>query len=203
MKIIQQRDKLLSNFEVYQHIVDVQKENSWGFTIPKVEKKRKQKFDPRLLDLEIITRDLSQYLVKMDQGNEVKTENFVNLMLVLNTFELEVIEKLMIMNSLPRSLVNLYAIIEECEGRFSQDQCEDMLQNVERYFPAPVNEEEEEADEGEEIEEDFEMQDSGVHVAMDEEENDDEAAFVQADEFEHEGFKKKQNEEKEIDEVES
>lgn len=199
MRIIQQRDKLLSNFEVYQHLCDVQKENVWGFTIPQAEKKRKHKFDPRLLDLEIITRDLSQYLVKMSQGNEVKTENFVNLMLVLNSFELEIIEKLMIMNSLPRSLVNLYAIIEECEGRFTQEQCEEILANVEKFFPTPIQEE----GEDEVIEEgDVEMEDAEMQAGAEEEENDLEA-FVQDDELEHEGYKKKQSDEKEIDEVES
>lgn len=195
MKILQQRDKLLSNFEAYQHLCEVQKENEWGFTIPQTNKKRKNRFNPQLLDLEIISRDLSNYLVKMNQGNDVTTENFINLMLVLNSFELEIIEKLMIMNLLPRSLVNLYAIIEECEERFSQDKCEEMLSNIEKYFPAPIEEGDE--DEGEAgNENDVEMADGEV----DDEEDDDEA-FVQDDDLEHEGFTKKRDD-KEIDEVE-
>ncbi|KAG0689841.1 hypothetical protein C6P40_004360 [Pichia californica] len=197
MKIIQQREKLMSNFEVYQHLCEVQKDNEWGFTIPQTEKKRKHKFNPQLLDLEIITRDLSQYLTKVDQGNDVKAENFINLMLVLNSYELEIIEKLMIMNVLPRSLVNLYSIIEECEERFTQEQCEELLANVEKYFPAPVEvEEEEEEGEGQEGQ-DIEMIDSAVVV----EDDDDDDAFVQDDELEHEGIIKRKNDDKEIDEV--
>lgn len=206
MKILQHRDKLLSNFEVYQHLCDVQKENEWGFTIPQTEKRRKNKFNPQLLDLEIITRDLSQYLVKVNQGNDIKTENFINLMLMLNSFQLEVIEKLMIMNILPRSLVNLYSIIEECEERFTQEQCEEILSNIEKYFPAPDEEEVEEVD--------VEMSETVVPVSGEheheegggeEEEDDDddnEDAFVRDDELEHEGLKSKKNDDKEIDEVE-
>lgn len=196
MKVIQQRDKLLSNFEVYQHICDVQKENEWGFTIPETQKRRKHKFNPQLLDLEIITRDLSQYLTKVEQGNSVKTETFVNLMLFLNSLELEVIEKLMIMNSLPRSLVNLYSIIEECEARFTQEQCEEILANIETNFPSPEEEEE--------SQEDIEME--GQEHAEEEQEDDDdddEDQFVQEDDLEHEGLGKKKNDEKEIDEVDA
>lgn len=198
MKILQQRDKLLSNFEVYQHLCEVQMENEWGFTIPQTNKKRKSRFNPQLLDLEIITRDLSNYLVKMNQGNDITTENFVNLMLVLNSFELEVIEKLMIMNLLPRSLVNLYAIIEECEERFSQDKCEEILSTIEKYFPAPIEEDDEDEEEaGNENENDVEMAEGEI----DEDEDEDDEAFVQDNDLEHEGFSKKPDD-KEIDEVE-
>lgn len=195
MKILQQRDKLLSNFEVYQHICDVQKENEWGFTIPPTQKKRKNKFNPQLLDLEIVTRDLGQYLTKSNQGNDIEQQNFVDLMLFLNSYEIEVIEKLMIMNLLPRSLVNLYAIIEECESRFTQEECEAILEAVEKYFPAPVEDEDEA--EGEE-QEDVEMGD-GAEEAEEEEEE----AFVQEDDLEHEGYVKKKSDDKEIDEVDS
>lgn len=198
MKILQQRDKLLSNFEVYQHVCDVQKENEWGFTIPPTQKKRKSKFNPQLLDLEIITRDLGQYLTKVEQGNDVQQQNFVDLMLILNTYEIEIIEKLMIMNLLPRSLVNLYAIIEECESRFTQDESEAILAAVEKYFPAPPEEGDGEDAEGEGVE-DVEMGEGGEEV----EEEEDEDAFVQDDDLEHEGFIKKKSAEKEIDEVDS
>lgn len=199
MRIIQQRDKLLSNFEVYQHMCAVQKDNAWGFTIPQKNQKRKHKFNPQLLDLEIITRDLSQYLVKVEQGNDVKTESFVKLMLVLNEYELEIIEKLMIMNSFPRSLVNLYSIIEECEDRFSQDQCEQILASVEEYFPSPADGDEDE-DGGEEMEG---IEENVAEGAEEDEDEEDEDAFVQDDELEHEGLIKKKNDDKEIDEVDS
>lgn len=195
MKVIQQRDKLLSNFEVYQHICDVQRENEWGFSIPQTQKRRKHKFNPQLLDLEIITRDLSQYLTKVEQGNDVKTESFINLMLFLNSLELEVIEKLMIMNSLPRSLVSLYSIIEECEARFTQEQCEEILANVETNFPSPPDEEA-----GEDVE--IDNEEENIVEEQDEDEEDEEQ-FVQDDDLEHESLGKKKNDDKEIDEVES
>ena len=195
MKIIQHQDKLISNFEAYQHVVSIQKKNDWGLTIPPPEKKRRGKFNPQLLDLEIITRDLSQYLVKVNQTNESTQESFVGLMLVLNTYEIEVIEKLMIMNLLPRSLVNLYAIIEECEDRFTQEQCEDILANVEKFYPAPqVDDEEAEGQEEMDVDEEEQVEE--------EQEEEDEEAFVQDDGLEHEGYVKK-NQDKEIDEVDS
>lgn len=193
MKILEEREKLLSNFETYQHVCDVQKENLWSFTIPVSQKKKKSKFNPQLLDLEIITRDISQYLTKAEQGNNIKTENFVGLMIYLNSLELEVIEKLMIMNTLPRSLVNLYAIIEECEDRFIADVCEEILANVEKYFPAQIEEEMEVDGTAEENDE--------QGIAQEEEE--DEEAFVDENELEHESYTTKKNTEKEIDEVDA
>jgi hypothetical protein len=198
MKIVQQRDKLLSNFEVYQHLCDVQKENEWGFTIPQTQKRRKNKFNPQLLDLEIITRDLSQYLTKNEQGNDVKTETFVNLMVFLNSLDLEIIEKLMIVNLLPRSLVNLYAIIEECEDRLSQEQCESILENIENFFPSPVEEADEDVDMDIQNEEEVEEENGD-----NEEDEEDIEQFVQDDELEHEGLVKKKNDDKEIDEAEA
>lgn len=198
MKIIQQRDKLLSNFEVYEHLCSVQSENNWAFTIPQSKTKNKRKFNPQLLDLEIITRDLSQYLTKMNHNNEseINRKKLIDLMIELNNFELEVIEKLMIINSLPRSLVNLYAIIEECEDRFDQNQCEFILECVAKHFPPPEIEDQQ----SDENVKDIEMDDIEEH--KDEDDEDDEA-FVQDDELEHEVFGKKKNDEKEIDEVDA
>lgn len=201
MKLIQEREKLMSNFEVYQHICDVQRENMWAFTIPASEKQRKSRFNPQLLDLEIITRDLGHYLTKTNQGNDVKTENFVGLMIFLNSLELEVIEKLMIMNLLPRSLVNLYAIIEECEDRFTPEVCDEILANVARYFPVPIEEnmevyEEEETNAAQVITNTIPEEDE-------EEEDEDEEAFVDENQLEHENLMSKKNTEKEIDEVDA
>ncbi|TID18612.1 hypothetical protein CANINC_003862 [Pichia inconspicua] len=197
MKLIEEREKLMSNFEVYQHICDVQRENMWAFTIAATEKPKKSRFNPQLLDLEIITRDLGHYLTKADQGNHVKTENFVGLMIYLNSLELEVIEKLMIMNLLPRSLVNLYAIIEECEERFATEVCEDILLNVARYFPVSL-------DENMEVNEEDETNVAQTTTnTIPEEDEEDEDAFFDENQLEHESFVNKKDTEKEIDEVDA
>lgn len=175
----------------------MQKDNNWSFTIPQANDKRKRKFNPQLLDLEIITRDLSQYLTKTNQGNDVERDNFVGLMVYLNSIELEMIEKLMIMNLLPRSLVLLYAIIEECEDRFGQEKCEEIISCIDKYFPVSAVEGDEDVEmENDEENEEF-KQSAGV------EDDEDEDQFVQDDELEHESHIKRKSDEKEIDEVEN
>lgn len=149
MKVEVYRDKLLSNFEVYQHLAHIQKKNAWFYTVPedktKTGKKRKKRKADSLIDLEIITKDLSRYLVQDNQSNDVEVQSIVNLMLGLNMYKLEKIEKLQILNILPRSMVLLYAIIEDCDQRFTEEQCEELLSLVNDNFPLPQEEDEDES----------------------------------------------------------
>ncbi|KAG7857905.1 hypothetical protein KL939_003161 [Ogataea angusta] len=79
------------------------------------------------------------------------------------------IEKLEILNRLPRTIVSLFSVIEECDQRFSDEQCNNMLDLVQRYFPISQEavedgameveqEEEEEEEEEEVVAEQFEME---------------------------------------------
>ena len=56
-------------------------------------------------------------------------------MLFLNTLDLVKVEKLQIVNSLPRSMVHLYALIDECDQRFDEDTCESILKKIQELFP--------------------------------------------------------------------
>ncbi|VEU22996.1 DEKNAAC104015 [Brettanomyces naardenensis] len=173
MKVEVARDKLLSNYEVYEHLVEIQKENSWSYSIPddgkKEGKRRKKRKVDTLIDLEIITKDLSRYLVQNSQSNDTKVEKIVNLMLGLNMYKLERIEKLQILNLLPRSLVLLYAIIEDCDQRFTEEQCEDLLSLVSDNFPPQDGE-----DGQMEVIEDGEEKKDGRAKEKDEEEEEEE-----------------------------
>ncbi|ANZ76510.1 BA75_03452T0 [Komagataella pastoris] len=136
MKIEIAREKFLSNFEVQQALVEIQKQNRWNFA----SKARVYKFDTNsrnshLANLERITMDVSSYLDKSFAKN-AQVDRFVKLINFLNGFELVKVEKLQMVNLLPRSLVSVYSIIEECDTRFTEDECESMLNKIEELFPA-------------------------------------------------------------------
>lgn len=178
MKIEVPRDKLLSNYEVYQHLAKIQDKNAWFFTVPETKtksgKKKKRRNIDSLIDLEIITKDLSRYLVQNNQSNDTQVQSVINLVLGLNMYKLEMIEKLQILNILPRSMVLLYAIIEDCDQRFSEEECEDLLSLVNSSFPLPDKEEGADEDDAGEENEDEEMDDAegeenGTTVEEDEE----------------------------------
>ncbi|AOA63477.1 RNA polymerase III subunit C17 [Komagataella phaffii CBS 7435] len=135
MKIEIAREKFLSNFEVQQALVEIQKQNRWGLS----SKTRVDKFDKNirnshLANLERITMDLSSYLDK-SFAQDARVDSFVELINFLNGFELVKVEKLQMVNLLPRSLVSVYSIIEECDSRFTEDECESMLNKIEELFP--------------------------------------------------------------------
>ncbi|KAI0462587.1 hypothetical protein LJB42_004081 [Komagataella kurtzmanii] len=135
MKIEIAREKFLSNFEVQQALVEIQKQNRWSFS----SKTRVDKFDKNirnshLANLERITMDVSSYLDKSFAQN-AQVDSFVELINFLNGFALVKVEKLQMVNLLPRSLVSVYSIIEECDSRFTEDECESMLNKIEELFP--------------------------------------------------------------------
>ncbi|CAK7900789.1 DNA-directed RNA polymerase III subunit RPC9 [[Candida] anglica] len=176
MKILNPRDKFLSNYEVLSHLQDIKKKNNWTFGPEENDKKfQKKRFTACGLDLEVITRDLSSYLQSSPCGVIESDEQFSQLMLFLNTFELEKIEKLQIVNSLPRSMVCLYAVVEECDQRFDEDTCETIIAKINELFPVEGEDEEE----GEE-EEEAAMEQSEEPV--DEEDNFEDAQDVQMEE---------------------
>lgn len=151
MKILNERDKFLCNFEVLQHLNDIKSKYNWTFNEEENDKKKtKKRFTACGIDLEEITRDLSSYLDSSPCATITSSDSFKGLMIHLNSFELMKVEKLQIVNSLPRSMVHLYALVEECDQRFDEDICEGILNKINELFPI----EEQDEDEGEDVAED-------------------------------------------------
>lgn len=148
MKVLKERDQFLSDYEVYEHLKTLK--SSWDPNDPK-------KRNHGGIELEAITNDIISYLDDSHCANISSPETFKQLMIFLNGLDLVKVEKLQIVNYLPRSMVHLYSLVEECDQRFDQDTCESILNKINELFPRPEEEEEEmeqemeeDAEEGEE-----------------------------------------------------
>lgn len=147
MKVLVERDKFLSDYEVMEHLKSMKKE--WTVQL---NEKRKKFVNHGGLELEIITNDTLKYLSSRPCSHIKSDNDFAELIKYLNTLSLVKVEKLEIVNALPRSMVHLYSIIEECDTRFEAEVCEQMLEKINDLFP--IEEPEEVEEEGEAIEED-------------------------------------------------
>lgn len=148
MKILAERAAFLLDYEVYKHLEELKEKYNWTFS-PDEEsnhKNKKKRFTAAGLGLEVATRDISLYLSQNAGGSFPSTEAFTELMVFLNQFELMKVEKLQIVNALPRSMVHLYGLVEECDQRFNEESCESILAKINELVPLPE-------DEGEEAEE--------------------------------------------------
>lgn len=154
MKVEAEREKLLSNFELLEHLKEIQQQGNNKAP----DKKFKRSFNP---DLETITKDLTSYLSKTPAQTQT-TDMITQCMRDLAKFKLEKIEKLQIINSTPYSLVSLYSMIEECDQRFSEDESNEILDIVNTHFPHKAGEIAQDEDDGEQEEEqqDVSMADS-------------------------------------------
>ncbi len=56
-------------------------------------------------------------------------------MSLLHKFKLTKAEKLQVINLLPRTMVEFYLIVEECEDRFGEAEVESILQHINELFP--------------------------------------------------------------------
>jgi hypothetical protein len=163
MKILEERDKFLCNFEVAEHLNSIKSKYNWTFKEEENDKKKnKKRFTACGLNLEEITRDLSSYLENNSSSMITTQEAFKELMIHLNCLDLMKVEKLQIVNSLPRSMVHLYALVEECDQRFNEETCEGIINKINHLFPIEEQEEEEEEEEeqGEGEEKDDEFKDA-------------------------------------------
>lgn len=146
---------------MYEHLNQIQQDNNWKKNPD--SRKLKKSFNP---DLEIVTRDVLSYLSKSVTNNQ-SVDTITNCMRGLAQFELEKIEKLQIINSTPYSLVNLYSIVEECDQRFSEEQCQEILDLISVNFPPP---ETLEGDDIEDIDDDEEEQQHELQLQQQHEE---------------------------------
>lgn len=149
MNIEVSREKFLSNFEVLEHLKSIEKENGWSFDTQNKTSKPKRNRQNHLVNLEAATRDVLSYFANTPANTQSK-DAIVSLMGVLNGLELEKVEKLQIVNTLPRSMVTLYAVVEECDQRFSEEQCEQMINSINDLFPLAAEEEEVDEEMGDE-----------------------------------------------------
>lgn len=159
MKVLSERDSFLLDYEVLQHLNGIKEEHNWTFSAEEdAKRKHKKKRFSGVLDLEVITRDILLYLGKSPAGQVTSPAHFGQLMEFLNTLDLMKAEKLQIVNSLPKSMVHLYGLVEECDQRFDEETSQGIIDKIDSLFPLP-NEDEEEmavdtaADEEEEEEE--------------------------------------------------
>lgn len=154
MKVLKERDAFLADYEVLLHLNGLKEKYNWTFSPQedKDSKHRRKRFTGAGVDLEVITRDVTLCLNKLAAG-EIPDANAVKeIMSFLNQYELVKVEKLQILNSLPRSMVHLYALVEECDQRFSEEACEAILTKINDVVPRA--EAEEDVEEEEQAEED-------------------------------------------------
>lgn len=154
MKIHSEREAFLLDFEVAQHLAEYKDKYNWSFSKEDDAKKgKKRRFNGAGVGLEMITRDLLQYFDLRSSGLFVNQDTFQQLMAHLNTLDLMKIEKLQIVNSLPRSMVHLYALVEECDQRLDEATCEALLEKINELVPLADEEVAEEADQEMELDE--------------------------------------------------
>ncbi|SCU91487.1 LADA_0F10264g1_1 [Lachancea dasiensis] len=151
MKIDSVRDAFLSDYEVLQFLSHLERRHEWTMDedVDMTGKDKKRKRRPyNHPELQAITRDTIRYLSEpkgvVDAENpegdgdtkvrspltKLNDQKFSELMNKLNEFSLFKAEKLQIVNQLPTNLVHLYAIVEECDSRFTEDQTAQIVEAV-------------------------------------------------------------------------
>ncbi|OBA19332.1 hypothetical protein METBIDRAFT_46707 [Metschnikowia bicuspidata var. bicuspidata NRRL YB-4993] len=151
MKVLNEREAFLLDYEILQHLTGIKEKFSWSFT-PEDDandKYRRKRFAGAGQGLEAITRDILLYLAKNAAGSVTSEASFGELVTFLNAFDLMKAEKLQIVNSLPRSMVHLYGLVEECDLRFDEDTCQSIIDKIDELFPLAQEEGEEEENEAE------------------------------------------------------
>lgn len=110
--MLQAQEKLLTNYEVLSHL-------------------GQSKQDKAPENLATITFQLQKYLQSANKGAAVSSDTALTRRLrTLQAYDLEKIEKIMVLNAMPRKLVELHVLIEECDQRFTQEQLETLLQEL-------------------------------------------------------------------------
>ncbi|CAO3653078.1 unnamed protein product [Mucor hiemalis] len=140
MQIKTIRSALISNYEVLQLLEESQE-----------AQKQVQKVDPSVEypeHLRTIQFELTEYLKETPCSTQ-SPEQLANFLELMSRYELTRAEKLQILNLRPKSTVEIYLIIEECEERFSEEDLEEMLNNIITSLPRDDDYEEEEEEEGE------------------------------------------------------
>lgn len=132
MKVLVKRDAFLTNYEVLRYIYEE-------------ELQRKQSIDntgsKQLINenLGTIQFQLRKYLEELPAKKQ-SVKQVCNLTKELEIYSLTKAEKLMIINARPDTLVELYALIEECEERFNLEQLQQILDLIHSKMPLDSHE---------------------------------------------------------------
>lgn len=151
MKILETRDAFLSDYEVYKFLSDLQEQHRWTHVSKGTRRPRAYNHP----ELQSITHETLKYLgvnknfvpqegdeANGDENNKHSTEaaicrfddrKFEELVRKLNDYHLFKGEKLQIVNQLPTNMVSLYAIVEECDSRFTEQEIEGMIALISQY----------------------------------------------------------------------
>lgn len=184
----QLQDLEIATKDVSMYLTRVQPMPTYDVEVSETLKASAQEDQLKKNESEIETADVQAKFI----GELTKTTGIrlANLITGLNKYPLMEVEKLMIANTLPRNLVGLCAVVEECEERLG-DQHEEILQLVGACYP-----EIHDAPEGQEEEgmEDIQEEEEEVLEELEDEQ------FEADDDLEHEGRAAKATD-MEIDEV--
>ncbi|GMM35035.1 hypothetical protein DASC09_023600 [Saccharomycopsis crataegensis] len=191
MEILETRNKFITNEEVFKHI------KSTRYEFLKPPKKNYHKMNNTMFEYEILTKKLMAYFKKTpcNHQNLETVKKYVTK--ELSKYELEVIEKFQIVNLVPKSTVNLYSIVEECDARFSEEQCENIISSLREYFPDEFKDVEEGGEADEEAGNNVDA-DGDEHMADVEQDPEE----VQIEKEQKEQVQEKQQEEQEQEEEE-
>ncbi|QLQ81130.1 hypothetical protein HG537_0E04850 [Torulaspora globosa] len=152
MKILETRDAFFSDYETLQFLSKLERQHHWdedSITNDRRDRKKIKTHKPyNNPQLQSITRDTITYLTT-DKGvpqdddessnkkkspiSSMNDQRFSELVTQLNKFDLFKAEKLQIVNQLPTTMVHLYAVVEECDTRFTQEQIEQILSITTQY----------------------------------------------------------------------
>ncbi|KAK9468410.1 RNA polymerase [Lipomyces arxii] len=125
MKVEISREKLLSNYEVLEHINDLKRKR----------KKSAGKYSTmrKTENLETILLELQGYL-KGSPAAKQSANGMRKFLEEMSIYKLEKAEKLMIINNTPNSDATLSSLIEEAMERFTQDERNHMLELIETHL---------------------------------------------------------------------
>jgi DNA-directed RNA polymerase subunit F len=136
MEVINENSAMLSNFEVYSLLTDIQA----GRGQNKPNKHQQQ--------LATITYETIKYL-ETKPCKIQSQESIVEFMKELEPYNLTKAEKVQILNLCPTSAVEIQLIVEESEERLTEDQIYSLLEVITKYNPAEGDEQEDAEDENE------------------------------------------------------
>ncbi|XP_064605539.1 DNA-directed RNA polymerase III subunit RPC9-like [Liolophura sinensis] len=129
MEVIQDNAAMLSNYEVFSLLQDIQH----GKSQEKPGKHQEQ--------LSTIVYETTKHLGNTTCVHQTP-EVIQNFMEALKPYKLTKAEKLQLLNHRPVSAVEIQLIVEESEERLTEEQIEELLLVVEKYLPGGEQEEE-------------------------------------------------------------
>ncbi|KAF3942252.1 hypothetical protein ABW19_dt0202564 [Dactylella cylindrospora] len=121
---------MLSNYEVLAHIQDVKRKYKEEFS------ERGPAGAMKSGNLETVMKELTDYLSTTTVASQ-SSEKTTRLVEALAKFQLEKIEVLMILNHQPKNETELDVLVEELETRFTEEQIQEILENVDNILGTP------------------------------------------------------------------